>query len=134
MFWHQQGYWAKKIEGKLHYFGTRGGSWQDALKEFESQVHLLQLGEPRSVTGVTVKDLCNLFLASKNQFVQSGEFALRSFRDYRRVCKQICKLLGESRDVEKLMPSDFATLRADAAAGVSVTTMLLLMEDSGNGE
>ncbi len=65
LFAHAAGVWAKKIRGKLHYFGP----WSDpegALKACEAQAEALHAGrKPRpSATGegLTVKQLVNHFL------------------------------------------------------------------------
>src|SRR5688572_12774170 len=63
LFPHATNRWAKKIRGKLQYFGP----WSDpdgALKKYLEQKDSLHAGrKPREVSeGVTVKVLCNAFL------------------------------------------------------------------------
>src|SRR5438067_13877806 len=79
LFPHATKRWAKKIRGKMHYFGP----WEDpdgALKKYLDQKDALHAGrKPREVSaGVTVKELCNTFLNAKNALVESGELTLRS--------------------------------------------------------
>jgi hypothetical protein len=73
LFAHAAGVWAKKIRGKLCYFGP----WSDpdgALKRYEEQKEALHAGrKPREDTeGLTVKELCTRFLNAKQAAVHSG--------------------------------------------------------------
>jgi len=71
LWWHPQGYWARKIRGKVHYFGSRHGDWEEALKEYESQIDDLQLGKDPTPQSLTIKQQCNLYLHSKQRAVNS---------------------------------------------------------------
>ena len=84
LFPHAAGVWAKKIRGKMHYFGP----WDDpdaALAKYLEQKDALHAGrKPREVTeGVTVKELANRFLNAKRQFVDGGELSPRTWADYK---------------------------------------------------
>jgi len=115
LFPHACGQWAKKIKGKLYYFGP----WEDhqgSLDKYLAQKDDLFAGRaPRDVTadGCTVRKLVNSFLASKKQLVQSGELAQRSFDDYYRECERVIDVFGRHRMVEDLTPKDFERLRAE---------------------
>src|SRR2546421_10769334 len=83
LFPHATGRWAKKIRGQMVYFGP----WADpdgALAKYLEQKDALHAGrKPREVSaGVTVKELCNLFLTAKLALVESGELTNRSWQDY----------------------------------------------------
>src|SRR5437667_8467828 len=74
LFPHATKRWAKKIRGKLVYFGP----WDDpdaALKKYLEQKEALHAGrKPRADTeSVTVRDVCNLFLNEKQAKVDNGE-------------------------------------------------------------
>src|ERR1700746_3181775 len=76
LFPHAAGYWAKKIRGKLHYFGP----WADpdgALAKYETEKEARHSGRaPRPDPGdVTIKDVCNAFLNEKRALVGSGEMS-----------------------------------------------------------
>src|SRR6516225_5332466 len=87
LFPHATGRWAKKIRGKMHYFGP----WSDpdgALKKYLEQKDALHAGrKPRAETeGLTVKELANAFLNAKRALVESGELTNRSWEDYKAAC------------------------------------------------
>jgi hypothetical protein len=109
LFAHATRGWDKKIRGKMHYFGP----WDDpdgALKKYLKEKDALHAGRnPRRVSaGVTVKDLCNVFLNAKQALVDSGELTLRSWRDYKAAADLIVPNFGKGRLVADLGPEDLA--------------------------
>src|SRR5436190_13743089 len=87
LFAHAAGVWAKKIRGKLHYFGP----WSDpdgALARYLAEKDDLHAGrKPRPEPGaVTVKDLANLFLNRKQALLDAGELSSRTWGEYRAMC------------------------------------------------
>jgi integrase len=112
LFPHATRRWAKKIRGKLHYFGP----WDDpegALKKYLEQKDALHAGRtPREATeGVTIKELCNRFIKAKKALLDSGELTSRSWQEYKDACELIGPRFGKSRLVSDLGPEDFAKLR-----------------------
>jgi integrase len=112
LFPHATGQWAKKIRGKLHYFGT----WDDpggALKKYDEQKEALHAGrKPRDqAEGLTVKEMVNGFLRAKMAARDAGELSPRSWQDYKAVCDLLIAHFGKSRLVADLDPDDFADLR-----------------------
>jgi integrase len=117
LFPHASGRWAKKINGKIHYFGWwRGnlaGPWQAALAKFQEQRDDLYAGrKPGSDTceGVTVSELCFKFLASKEHKLQTGRLSPHSFAENLDACKRIAEAFGRDRPVTDLRPTDFEQL------------------------
>ncbi|MHB8861743.1 MAG: hypothetical protein ACYC6N_05010 [Pirellulaceae bacterium] len=84
---HASGRWAKRINGKMCYFGKwrgePGDGWKAALDRYIDDRDALHAGRvPDSRReGLTVKDLCNAFLTFKKRRLESGELAVRSFCD-----------------------------------------------------
>jgi len=117
--WHPQGYWVKKIKGRVHYFGERWGGWEAALDHYNRMAADLHAGREPTPEGLTVNDLCDLFLRNRETAVDAGEFAERSFRDYRRVGQMVADHFGD-REVESLRPMDYGELRATISTGRSV--------------
>src|SRR6516162_9051974 len=112
LFPHATKRWAKKIRGKMHYFG----SWDDpdgALKNYLAQKDDLHAGrKPREVSeGVTVKEVCNAFLNHKRDKVDAGELSPRTWAKYREVTDLLVRQLGRSRLVVDLRPDDFTSLK-----------------------
>jgi integrase len=112
LFAHAIGLWAKKIRGKLHYFGK----WDDpdaALKKYLEQKGALHAGRtPRDDAGaLTVFTLCGRFLTLKEQRVSTGELTQRSYEEYAAGCKLLISAFGRNRLVTDLHPDDFEKLR-----------------------
>src|SRR5262245_55094134 len=105
LFAHAAGVWAKKIRGKLFYFG----SWSDpdgALNKYLEQKDDLHAGrKPRAGTeGLTVKELANLFLDHKQTQVDTGELSTRMWDEYKQTADLLVKNFGRSRLVADLGP------------------------------
>jgi integrase len=116
LFPHAAGYWAKKIRGKMHYFGA----WADpdaALKKYEEQKDALHAGrKPRETSeGATVHDLVNRFLNHKKALVKVGELSPRTWTDYKEACDQVVAGFGKRRLLVDIAPDDFAELREKLA-------------------
>ncbi|MDZ4780096.1 MAG: tyrosine-type recombinase/integrase [Planctomycetia bacterium] len=113
LFAHLTGRWAKKVRGKLCYFGP----WRDpgaALAKWLAEKDYLLAGRrpPETLDGPTVRDLCNRFLTTKQHLVDTLELSARSFADYHRVCDRVIQAMGKDRRLDDVMPADFEDLRA----------------------
>lgn len=113
LFPHANGRWAKKIKGRLVYFGK----WEDpdaALDLYVRQRDDLYAGrKPRDgkTDGLTIRDLLNHFLTAKQHLVDTGELSPRSFRDYKDTCEIVKEAFGLTRLAADLRPEDFAAMR-----------------------
>jgi integrase len=116
LFPHANGCWAKKILGKLHYFGPWENPGQ-ALESYLRDKDDLHAGRtPRAAPGVlTVKDLANVFLNAKKDAVAAGELSPRTHAGYLEACGYVVKAFGPGRLVSDLTPADFAGLRSKLA-------------------
>jgi hypothetical protein len=116
---HPTGYWAKKVKRKLHYFGKLANDpkGQAALLEWNRVKDDLLAGrKPRDkVEGVTVAELGNSFLNSKDRQLDAGELSARSRLDYQTTCDRIVSQFGKERVVVDLQADDFEELRATLA-------------------
>lgn len=122
---HPAGVWVKKIKGKLYTFG----GWADpdgALAKYRHQVDALQAGrepDPMPSDGqLTMLDLVNEFLESKEKLVESGDLSKGMWFDYHRSCARLLAITGKTKIVEALKPRDFDDIRAKLAAGVAKVT------------
>jgi integrase len=112
LFAHAAGVWAKKIRGKLHYFGP----WDDpdgALKKYDEQKDALHSGRtPRpDPNALIVKDVANLYLNAKQQAVEAGELSPRTWTDYRAIMDMMVEGLGKHKAVLGIDPQDFTALK-----------------------
>jgi integrase len=118
LFAHATKRWAKKIRGKLHYFGSWADGWQAALENYEKQKDDLHAGRtprPDTHAGVTVKDACNAFLHGKKAKLDNGELSQRMWLDYKEVCVVVISAFGKGRLLTDLRPDDFGALRSKLA-------------------
>src|SRR5262245_33763245 len=100
LFPHAAGVWAKKIRGKLCYFGP----WDDpdgALKKYLAEKDDLHAGrKPRpDPEAVTVKDLANRFLNAKKALVGEGRLSPLTWGDYKTACNEVVAAFGKTRVV-----------------------------------
>jgi integrase len=116
LFAHATGRWAKKIRGRLVYFGP----WDDpdaALRKYLEQKDDLLAGRtPRPAADeLSVFLLCGKFLTAKKQLLEAGELKARSYAEYAATCKRLIRSFGRNRSVADLRPDDFERLRATIA-------------------
>lgn len=123
LFAHSNGQWAKKIRGKLHYFGCWDDS-QAALQKYVDEKDDLLAGRiPRAKRdGLTIRELSNRFLEAKAAARDSGEIAAVTWSDYYFACKRIVNVFGRDRLVEDLHGDDFDRLRSEVAKVGNLTT------------
>jgi hypothetical protein len=95
----------------------RLGRPQAALDKYLKEKDALHAGrKPREDTdGLTVKELVNRFLASKDAKVKNGELSALMRLDYGTACDCVIEHFGKARLVEDLDPDDFAALRKKLA-------------------
>lgn len=118
LFPHSRGQWVKKIKGKLWWFGV----WSDpdaALARYNKEIGDILAGrDPRrhAVTETSSEcilvDLVNVFLASKENMVDSGRLSRKMFVQYREACRVMLEYLGKNVHVSALGPKDFSGLIA----------------------
>ncbi len=129
LFAHQNGQWAKKIRGKIHYFGK----WEDpqgALSNYLSVANDLHAGRtPRKeqTEGLTILDVVNLFLATKLKAAEQMELRTESYKEYKRVANKLIRFVDAEMVAATLQPNDFAEMR-EAFAGQNLSPKTLLGE------
>ena len=116
LFPHATKRWAKKIRGKMHYFGP----WNDpqgALQKYLEQKDDLHAGRTPRVQGdgLTVRNLVEKFLTTKTHLADTGEITTRTYADYDATCKRIMGTFGSSQLVSDLVADDFERLRTAIA-------------------
>lgn len=115
LFPHATGRWAKKVRGKLCYFGKTADDpkGQRALDLWNEQKDELLAGRtPRTkADGLTIAELCDRFLQSKDDKLDAGEITNRTRESYKATCERIVAHFGKTRLVIDLAEDDFAALR-----------------------
>jgi integrase len=120
---HANGSWAKRINGKLYYFGP----WSDpvaAEQKYHASVDDIRAGRRPNAREagtppnlLTLVELCDRFMAFKADALGTGDIGERTFADYFRTCELLIKFLGRTMLVGQLGPSDFQRLRTRLAKG-----------------
>jgi integrase len=116
LFPHATRRWAKKVRGKMHYFGP----WNDpdgALAKYLAEKDTLHAGrKPRpDPEARTVKQAVNAFLEAKEAARDAGELSPRTWAQYKETCDCLMKHFVGSRLVADLGPDDFGALRRKLA-------------------
>src|SRR6266403_183758 len=91
LFPHATGYWAKKIRGKLYYFGPWAdpdGSLTKYLEQKDAALHSGRKPRP-DPEALTVKEAANAFLTAKKALLDSGELSPHTFANYKRAAAEL---------------------------------------------
>ncbi len=135
------GYWAEVREGKVVRLPDNG--WKAALALYEHQKDDLIAGRtPRPIeeslpqksptpdpedNRVTLRELVNAYLTSKQHALDCDELSPRTFHDYRKVCECLLDYFGRDFVVDELRPTNFAEYRSSLARtrkAVSLSNMI----------
>jgi len=124
LFAHASRRWAKKVRGKLIYFG-KWEQTQDALAKWLKEKDYLLAGKrpPESADGLTVSRLADHFFESKRKRHEASELTSRSLADYEQTCLNIIAAFGRDMLVTELTESDFGRFRAKLAKGRGPATL-----------
>jgi integrase len=117
--WHKAtGQFYKRFSGKFVYFGRDPDA---ALKRYlrEKDYLIAGLPVPEECNTLTVRRLCNEFLATKETRTDAGQLTRRTFGELLAICKTLADAFGD-RAVSTLGPRDFEKLRASLATGSPV--------------
>jgi len=101
LYAHACGQWAKKIKGKIHYFGT-WDDWKASLELYNQYAPDLHAGRTPEPIGSTIGDVCNLFLHEKKKRVAKELLKHRSWQDYQKTALRIVNHFGRNKPVESL--------------------------------
>ena len=116
LFPHASGRWAKKINGKLRYFGrwatqhkrklvrVEADGWRQALDEYKRTADDLHAGrEPERGDGCELRHVLNSFLSNKQDKMDNGELSPQTFADYMVTSDKLVQHFGRSRYADKLI-------------------------------
>ncbi len=125
LYAHASKRWAKRINGKLYYFGP-WDDWKKSLEQYQYKRDYLYRNEsppPRLSSGLSMVELVNRFLTHQSERVKTGELTHRSWLDHKRIGKILLNSLGRETFVESLRPIDFERLRAKLGEGKKLKTL-----------
>lgn len=118
LFPHERGQWAKKIKGKMYYFG-RWEDWQGAIAKYEWQKTDLYAGrKPRPFGEATtrVKDVVNAYLTAQKTKLDAGAITSRTWAECFATCERIAEAFGKDRPLADMRVEDFDAYRVKIAA------------------
>lgn len=112
LFLHRNKQWAKKIRGKLRYFGT---DLDEALKRWASEKDHLLAGmvPPRIDSNPTVTELANLYIAHCKTQAIAGEVRADQPARSRETIARLIASVGKDARLPLLMPSHWRKFRED---------------------
>ncbi|QDT56269.1 hypothetical protein Pan44_43220 [Caulifigura coniformis] len=110
------GYWCKKINGRVYYFGKVSDDPTGALA-LEDYKRTVSGRENADSPGLTVNGLAGRFLDQMEDLVLSGERSPRSYAALKATAKRVVKVFGRERLVSDLLPDDFRLLRKRLSRG-----------------
>lgn len=129
MFWHQSGYWCKKVAGKQWYFGYRGSVDdppefdREAEDDYNRNITSIRAGAGRVVEdGAGVDEVVRDFTSSRMQLVSTGELSLRTYRDYEYVGRLVTEHFGDTT-FNYITADSLARLKESLGEGRSVTSL-----------
>jgi integrase len=120
LYQHKTGQWAKRIAGKVRYFG----SWKadpdglSAMLEYQRRLPWLLKGRepPAEASGSgTVQYLMNLYLTQKKRLLQAREIQASSYEKYKRLAIVVRDFFGKATSIRSLVESDYERLREHLA-------------------
>lgn len=113
LFPHAAGVWAKKIRGRLHYFGP----WDEpdrTLEKYLTRKDALHAGRtPRvDVNGLKIRELLNRFMPAKQHSLDAKEIVQATFSECFKTCERIGDAFGLDRLVDDLAADDLERFRS----------------------
>lgn len=119
LFAHSNGQWAKKIKGKLYYFGK----WDEptlALNRYLSEKSsITSTGQqPKKIVlkGLIWKDLANLFMTDVRRRLDQGEIREITHENYRHFFRRVFRHIDKTSDFHA---TDWSKLGTDFRVGVA---------------
>lgn len=133
LFPHRNGQWAKKIKGKLFYFGK----WEnpvEAERKYLRDKPFLELGveapKPQKLVvvakttkGMRIVDGINLFLTDAKRRMQSKDLGVRSFKDLKSTAGRILEAIDRESIIDEIPPSEWAKVKKRFGKGTNATTV-----------
>ncbi len=117
LYAHGSGQYARRINGKIVFFGPWSKGWAAALERYTAQRDHLYAGTAPPVVGATLRDVLNSFRRSKLRAVEQGGLTQRSFKEYEAVCDSIVATISKLRPMESVTRDELDRLRTALTKG-----------------
>lgn len=110
LFLHRNGQWAKKVRGRLLYFGT---DLDAALKKWatEKDYHLAGLTPPKRSDAPTVEELANVFYDQQLAQAQRGLVSERHVAAIKTTLANFLDIVGRDATLDTMQPMHWAQVR-----------------------
>lgn len=122
---HKTGLWYKYYKGQFYYFYRWDGDDPEGLfskdkwrhdKEYLDRGQVPPEYDPlggtcKSSTSLTVADLCNYWLGTKDTLLQAGELRPRTFEEYGETCSLLTEVVGTRLPAKLCGPDRFEKVR-----------------------
>ena len=118
--------WCKTFKGKRYYFEslTADPKGQKSVEKWlVIRDDLLAGRTPRKSSDPNLLDLCNAWCKFKQNQVDSGELAERSFVGYRQTCEFILRVIDKHKILSDFNATDFAKIRNEASKTQGVNSL-----------
>lgn len=128
LFPHASGRWAKKVKGRLVYFGStatdpRGDAALLIWNDERDEIYATGRRAAPKTDAPTIGRIVNAFLEARAVDVQTGELSQRTWLDYKAVSVQMIDTFGRHRPLADLRPEDFTAWREKLAKTVGLVTI-----------
>lgn len=107
---HPNKQWAKKIKGKIRYFGV---DFDKALAKYLDEKDHLMAGRQRihKPDAATLVELANLYAAWCRRRIAAGDFAQRSYDEAADTIRRLIAMRGEDDQPAEWSPADYSEVR-----------------------
>lgn len=105
LFPHANGQWAKKVQGRMTYFGP-WADWRVALKKYLTMMN----GPPSSL-----KVAIERYLEAQRRLQEAGEITYRHYKSMEWTLARLSETIGPTKSIARLGSEDFGLWRAHLA-------------------
>ncbi len=116
---HPSGQWAKKIDGKMHYYGKDQEAALLAWNKQQSYVASDITPPPRG-SCPTLAELGNVYADFMRRAIDAGELSSRTSTEYTKSIRRFVAIAGADCRVDALRPIDFGAIKEKLAIPIPV--------------
>lgn len=117
LYLHKTGHYAKKVRGRVHYFGKdRDAALARWMEEKDDLLAGRMVRPKEEQDSPTVAFVCNALLTRKRKDVDNGRRSIRTWEGYKMAADLMVAHLGRNRLVSDIRPLDWADFRDKIAS------------------